>query len=308
MTLAHMSKTRSKTWWAATLLVSLAGCSAGDGPKAKQPAPGDGQAPRVDWATAPPAALLEGHPAFGEGARHVMAGRWADAKTSLVAALAKAPKSDPASVGARALLGRCNQQLGLRLEAESAYHEVLDAMADAKSRADAREVPAGKSVALSALAEALFYQAEELRVIAENVQAPVFSGERSKERVLSFVRGDLAVWVKKKLAAMQAVEVACKRLEQVEPAPPAVFDAACQQRIGALYEGYMRTLDGLPVPDEVAVDPVKSAEFRDAVAGGNAQHAHRGRAAYGRCAEIAEKHEVSPEVAASCKAWGAAHR
>ena len=107
------------------------------------------------------------------------------------------------------------------------------------------------AIALTAVGEATYAQAEEERARTELVTIPVFKGEPTKDPLLAFIQRDVAPWVKNKQGALEKTEAAYRKVVQIEPAPPPRWVMDSAEHVGSMWDGFAADLKSVACPERV---------------------------------------------------------
>jgi hypothetical protein len=277
--------------------------------------------PMTELSEAPPGSPIE------EGAAAVRARGWSKAKRMLSAALPAIEASGALDevLAAHALLGRaCTEAKDTKCAVEH-YAKVLEIFRQRDFQRNLAALGGDDAVkarrtgrALMAAGEAAFFAAEQKRAEADKIAFPVYTGSGKKDDVERFVKQKVMAWVGKKHPAIEEAERAYRAIVDLQPVPPPRWVVAAADRVGTLWDGFVRALHGAPVPAEwKRSGPVPGApgltyeelraEFSKQLDEAAEPYVRSARSAFATCREQAAKHGIVDEHSRACEAWLAAH-
>lgn len=317
-------------------------------PAPKAPPVGVAEAPSTEPSEppAPEAELLASSQALREPpsemhreldaiAAEIDAGRAAQARSRLTLLLRELQTTgslDEEMTG-RALLARAHDRLGARPAASAEYDRILavwekDKSLGAVKRGEGSRDHARMAHALSAVAEALFFQAERLRDHADQLRKPTpprstyrpskkpvqemnaeeFEREMEKRaedtrRLKAHIDNDLKGWIEEKRRRIDAAERAYARIPQLQPAAPPVWVVAAAERVGTLWSNFADAFRTTPAPSWIAGDAELMGVYREGLDQAAAPIVQRARGAFEMCGRAAETYRVDTEAARACKKW-----
>ena len=161
--------------------------------------------------------------------------------------------------------------------------------------------------ALDAVGEARFHVAKRAWEHAAGHEPPAFVGPKSHDALMAFARDKALPWLKARLTAIETVEKAYVRVEEIEPIAPPRWVMAASEQVGAMWTGYCdaaRTI--VPRPDDW--DPEIGEAYAAASSNACELLMRRARDAYERCAQTASDYGLTGDVRDRCQAWLDAHR
>jgi hypothetical protein len=166
--------------------------------------------------------------------------------------------------------------------------------------------------ALSAVAEALFFVAEQKRAQLDNVRMPSYKGESTREGATRFVQTKVADWVKQKTALVEETEKAYARIFDLKPAPLARWVVDASARTAQLWGKFNAEFRAAPIPEAwrgrgKIAGSLTAEELRHFYYESLDQAAEplkaRARAAYERCRDTADRTQHPSELSRSCVIW-----
>ena len=159
--------------------------------------------------------------------------------------------------------------------------------------------------ALDAVAEALFYQAEEQRLAkVETLPFPIFTGQRTKAELARYNETKITPWVEKKSAAITDVFKLYAKIPALKPAPPPRWVIASAAVAGLMWgnfvDDFKKSVDNLPKDWDAF--PEAKAEYVQRL--DEQAEKIRNRAAKGaivRCLDESVKWQYSDEYSRKCE-------
>ncbi|MEZ4301956.1 MAG: hypothetical protein R3B70_43890 [Polyangiaceae bacterium] len=286
------------------------------------PAAPEVEAPKMEWA---PADLTSspGDSRLEPAAELVKKGDHANAKaalTKLIPELGTAASLD-VRMAAHTLLGRTLvAQRDLKAAAEH-YATVRGLWRDPKAATaelaalggDDKAQLARTARALNAAAEALFFEAEQRRLLAEKEKMPAYTGSGTSESVLKYVNKQIAPWLKTRRALADEAEKAYTSVLRLEPIPPPAWVMASAERVGRMWSSLMSELRGVAIPDnwkgkgtipgtDISREDVRN-EFYSSLETAISPDIERARAAFQKCQDYSKKYRVQSDASRSCDDW-----
>jgi hypothetical protein len=168
--------------------------------------------------------------------------------------------------------------------------------------------------ALLAVAEALFFMADQKRDGVDRVRMPTHSGETSEEEIERFVVDRVSPWIDGKQTLILEAEEAYAKIAALEPQPPPRWVARAAARIGHLRGKFAAELRAAPIPAawqkkgrvpgqaDLTWEQVRATYFR-AIDRRSAPLVDRARMAYESCESLAAKLAYDDEYTRTCTAW-----
>ncbi len=208
-------------------------------------------------------------------------------------------------IRAHALLGRAYAALGDVRRADREYAKVIALYTR----------PLGSAV--DAVGEALFYQAEKLRVAAERIEFPVYRGkgksklkgfkkEQEETRlILQHINTKVASWMKRKEAAIKKADAAYKKILDLTPAAPPHWVIRAGERVGELWANFVLEFRAAPYP--AAWHEPQEIVFETQCYGGldrvSESEKMRARGAYLVCLNTAVNNQIANNTSRLCEIW-----
>lgn len=273
-------------------------------------------------ATAAPIALPD--LAESPGARELEAGaeamrkkEWVTAQVKLeagIASLGPEANADAHLVG-RALLGRSFAMGKADARAEEAYRKVLELWKDpamsfriGMAGGDEGAQRARQGRALLAVAEAMYFFAEQKREAINKMYMPSYRGANNRAEVTRFVSTDVADFLKKKQVLIDEADKAYRAVIDLEGAPsPWVVRSLA--RMATMRGRLIAELRAAPIPEDWrrsrSVGPIgELREFYYASLDGAAAPLRAPTtAAYQTCKDQSERLGVNDDHARACRTW-----
>lgn len=227
-----------------------------------------------------------------------------------------------AKMAAHALLGRACQSLGDAKCAAAHYQTVRELWKDPAAGQKAIEADGGDDGAkikrlgraLNAAGEALYYAAEEKRLLAENEKMPEYKGSGKREAVLKHVNTKVAAWVKARRKAVEEAEKAYSAIVALQPVPPPRWVLSASSRVGELWGSFARQFRSTPVPGEwkkngavpgtpgLTYEELRTAYYT-AIDEASEPMMARARAAYKTCQDLSAKYAYTDALTKRCDDW-----
>lgn len=209
---------------------------------------------------------------------------------------------------AHALLGRLRDRAGNTKQASAEFQKVTALWSDPQAATreiggDAPdELPAMRRLgrALTALGEALFFEAEQKAKLAAALIPPRYRGAGTKDASLRHVTGDVKKYVLTRRARVQEAETAYRRILEIKPLPPPHWVVLSAERVGALHEATARSLLSLPKPSALGSRELE-LRYRAALFDLVAPDMRRATDAYRTCVDYAVKFRAGPALESQCK-------
>ena len=280
---------------------------AGDTTKPVDPGAGDANVP------ASPATPVVPDPADADvraALESAEAGKLAAADARLRRAIARIDRDAALEdrMLAHALLGRRQRERGSDAGARREYGKVLAEWTDPASAT--KTILAGSSddpralrrvgQALSAVGEALFFEAGQKRAKALALRPPTLSGNASDDAIRRHIATAVASWMSKRRALDDAAEQAYQKVLAIQPMPPPRWVIASASEVGTMLEALPADLEKVPIPPAIKRDPALLAAYRDALRDAMAPQRERAKAAYRACQSFAEKYAHHDAYGKTC--------
>ena len=362
-----MHSTFTDRWRSTCLLAAcLAGCGAQPTVQTQQPEPAASATqasvvpvevppiappvpaaePTLDGSSQPTASLAlreppsEMHRELDAIAAEIEAGRATQARSRLVLLqreLGTSGSLDEAMTG-RALLARAHDRLGAKPAASAEYEKVLGLWEKDRELAGVKRGEGARdhvrmAHALSAIAEALFFQAERLRERADALRMPSpppstykpsskpvqdmnadeFQREMEKraeetKKLKAHIDGAVKRWVEEKRRRVTEAERAYARIPQLKPAAPPLWVVAAAAHVGTLWSDFADEFLSTPSPRWLANDADLLEAYRRNIEESCAPIVEHARGAFEMCEQAAETYRIDTEASRTCKQWLDAHR
>ena len=199
--------------------------------------------------------------AFSIGAHYADKEDWGQCQHSLQGAMGLMSKAGiDVQVQAHATLARCNSHMRgqtgaaeyakvreLWKDSAAAQKKLDEAYPDEDAAAKGKRL--GK--ALTAVGEALFYNADELKKAnVDTIKFPEYHGTGKKDDVLKHVQTKVGDWMKKKAAAIVKIEAEYKKIVDLQPEPPPRWVIAAGSRVGLLWGDFVDDFRRAPYPKD----------------------------------------------------------
>jgi hypothetical protein len=167
--------------------------------------------------------------------------------------------------------------------------------------------------AVTATGEALFLAAELKRAAAEAIAFPVYKGPGTREDVMAFINGGVLDWLNKKRPAIVAAEGAYVAVLQISPATPVHEAVAAAERVGTMWDHFVREFRSAPMPTEwkgtgvvpgttdVTYEELR-AEYAKTLAESSEPQRRRSRQFFTLCRDLGAKNSIADEHTRACEA------
>ena len=282
------------------------------------PATPSAAAPYADLAVTPGDARLEPAAAFLKAVENARA----RAELAKVVAQVDASGTLEARLAAHVMLGRACQLLGDTKCAAAHHGTVRELWKDPKAARDELDALGGDDTtrfrrlgrALNAVGEALFFAAEEKRLLADQEKFPVYKGSGKKEEVLRHVNTKVAAWVKARRARIEQADKAYVAILGLEPVPPPRWVISAGSRVGGMWAKFTTEFQAAPMPAEwkqtglvpggggMTWEDIRR-EYHAALAAALASTVQTARAAYRQCSAMSIKYAYKDALSQECDDW-----
>ncbi len=218
-------------------------------------------------------------------------------------------------LGARCNLARAKLELGETAAADRLYRRVRAAWNDPVRRRktlggfDASQSTEMRRLGrvLTAVAEASLHFSKQKRRAANGMARPAFQGPRTRPRLRSYLRTQLAPWLAARRQAIQHAEIDYLEILKLRPMPPpsAVVEAASD--VAGMWASLLEELRGPPYP---AVAPGQTADrpwYRHQVEALAASANGRAKAAHRTCLGTSVKYLTRSDDGSRCARWLSQH-
>jgi hypothetical protein len=200
--------------------------------------------------------------AFSIGAHYADKEDWDKCQSSLKGVMGLIGKAGiDVQVQAHATLGRCYSHMRGDQGTKAEYARVRDLwkdpaaamkkLNDAYPEEDEQAKQKRLGKALTAVGEALFYNADEIKKsTVDTIRFPEYHGAGKKDEVLKHVKTKVADWMKKKEQAIVKVEAEYKKIVDLQPEPPPRWVIAAGSRVGLLWGDFVDDFRRAPYPKD----------------------------------------------------------
>lgn len=269
----------------------------------------------------------------------ITANRLVPARTKLTGLLATLERGGSLDerMTATALLARLHDRSRNRRAAAAEYKKVLELWETDKGFATMQRPGDLRSLAriahaLTAVGEALFFDAERARERADAIVFPApprssyvppakklqdmnadeFQREMDRRKLESehharYISTSVKSWMDSKRAALEEAEKAYTKIVDLRPMPPPIWLVGGASRVGKMWSDFTDEFTRVPMPKWMAADPELSHTYRASLEEAVAPFRARARAAFATCKRSAEIYKVKNEHSEACDAWMAAH-
>lgn len=157
--------------------------------------------------------------------------------------------------------------------------------------------------AVDAVASALFFRAEQKRLVAQALAAPRYAGPGTAASFSQFVTTRVAEWAGKKQPLIQDAVAAYKQIGSTQPAPSRRWLTVAAARTGQLFASYIDQFKGIAVPPAVANDAQARAAYDKAVQASLAPVVEAARDAFTSCTNLAKRNRIETDDTRACEKW-----
>lgn len=255
--------------------------------------------------------------AYAVGAHYAEKEEWEKAKGALAGYMNVIDKAAPdIQAQAHATLGRVYSKLkNSDTQARSEYNKVRgiwtnpgDAVAKIKSSyagEDDGQIQKRVGKALSAVGEAYFYAAEEIRKTkVDTIKFPVYSGAGTKEDVLKHINTKVKDWLEKKAPAIEQAAAEYKKIVDLQPDAPPRWVIAAGSRVGLMWGEFVDDFRAAPIPKAWKTDAEMRGIYYDALDGKSAPiKEQKAKPALVTCLAYSVKFQYFDEFSRSCEVW-----
>ncbi|MFO0588206.1 MAG: hypothetical protein U0441_11730 [Polyangiaceae bacterium] len=224
-------------------------------------------------------------------------------------------------MAAHALLARACQSAQDAKCAAAHYQTVRELWKDPEAAVKSMEALGGSDAeknkriarALLAVGEAMYYVAEEKRLVAEAEKMPEYKGPGQKDQVLKHIQSKVAPWVQSRRAKIEDAEKAYVAILNVQPFPSPrwVVDAAA--RVGQMWGHLAAQFRTTPIPKEWAGTgkipgtntdrETLRADYYAALDQAAEPLMARARNAFKTCSDLSVKWQYTDDLSKSCDDW-----
>jgi len=273
--------------------------------------------------------------AFAIAAHYVESKEWEEARKRLTGAMALIDKNATydVRVQAHAMLGRVYLNVKNRNNADTEYRKAKDLWANkgevAKFLDEAKDDPRRVGKALTAVGEAYFYFAEEMRVKTvdplrfpeykelggegskrkmedmsqEEFQAEMEKRKKESEKVKKHIDTKVKEWVDKKQKAIDAVEAEYKKIFDLQPAPPPRWVIASASRAGTMWGNFVADFRRAPIPAWMKKDDELRGTYYQNLDAASEPIKQRAKAAFADCLARSVRFQYFDEYSRVCEEW-----
>ena len=224
-------------------------------------------------------------------------------------------------MAAHALLGRACQSTGDAKCAAAHYQTVRDLWKDPETAKKAVESAGSDDKdkmkrlarALNAEGEALFYVAEEKRLLAEKAKMPEYTGPGKLDSVATHLRTKVAPWIAERRKRIDDAEKAYVAILQIQPVPPPRWVISAGARVGDMYARFVAQFRQTPVPADWKKDGTIPGttmtyeelrkEYYTRVDEAAEPYRRQAIGAFKKCQEMSKKYQYSDALSKQCDDW-----
>jgi hypothetical protein len=157
--------------------------------------------------------------------------------------------------------------------------------------------------AVDAVASALFFRADQKRVLAQALAPPRYAGPGTAASFSQFVTTRVAEWAGKKQPLIQDAVAAYKQIAATQPGPSRRWLTLAAARTGQLFASYVDQFKGIAVPPAVANDAQARAAYDKAVQSSIAPVIEAARGAFTTCTTLAKRSRIENDDTRACEKW-----
>jgi hypothetical protein len=157
--------------------------------------------------------------------------------------------------------------------------------------------------AVDAVASALFFRAEQKRLLAQALLPPRYAGPGTAASFSQFVTTRVAEWAGKKQPLIQDALAAYRQIASTKPAPSRRWLTLAATRTGQLFASYVDQFKGIAVPPSVANDAQARAAYDKAVQSSIAPVIEAARGAFTTCTSLAKRNRIENDDTRACETW-----
>jgi hypothetical protein len=152
--------------------------------------------------------------------------------------------------------------------------------------------------ALTAVGEALHFEAEQKRRAADALKPPRYLGGD----VNRYTKDKIAPWLQKKRVLLDQANAAYRKVLELSPAPPPRWVIASAAHVGAMLESFVGDFDAIPVPPGLRGNSELVAEYQRALSDVLEPYRKQARSAYQMCQNFGKRFHVEDDNARHCDA------
>lgn len=229
----------------------------------------------------------------------------------------------PADVkmAAHALLARACQSENDSKCAAAHYQTVRDQWKDPAAAQKSLDALGGTELeklrrlgrALTALAESLYYVAEQKRLAAEALKMPEYTGAAKLDLVKKHIQTKVSPWLTSRRAKIEEAEKEYAKILAIEPMPPPRWVIDASARVGQMWDSFATHLRAVPIPKEwagtgkIPGTEVDRETIRDAYYAALDEASEpiltRARASFKTCQAWSEKVSYTDDLTTTCDTW-----
>ena len=199
---------------------------------------------------------------------------------------------------AHALMGRAYAAALKRKKAAAEYRAVIELWVRRDEAAKQTAARAAVGQALTAVGEALVYEADEKRRAADALKPPRYTGGD----VIRYTKDKIPPWLRKKRVLLDEANAAYRKILDLRPAPPPRWVVASAAHVGAMLESFVADFDAMPVPPALRRDPELRAQYKQVLSDMLEPYRHQAIAAYQMCQSFGQRFHVEDENTRHCAA------
>jgi hypothetical protein len=231
------------------------------------------------------------------------------------------------------MLGRVYVNLKTKNSAETEYKKVKELWGNKtevnKILEELKDDPRRIGKALTAVGEAYFFFAEEMRVRTvdpikfpeykelgsegskkkmedmsqEEFQKEIETRKKESEKVKKHIDTKVKEWVDKKQKAIEAVENEYKKIFDLQPAPPPRWVIASASRAGTMWGSFVADFRRAPIPAWMKKDDELRGTYYQSLDGASEPIKQRAKAAFADCLQRSVKFQYFDEYSRVCEEW-----
>lgn len=225
-------------------------------------------------------------------------------------------------MAAHALLARACQSLGDTKCAAAHYQTVRELWKDPTASektirgGDGDEAVKLKRLgrALNAMGEALFYAAEEKRLLADKEKMPEYKGAGKKEDVIKHINTKVIPWIKARRTRVEEAEKAYLAIVSLQPLPPPRWVISAASRVGDMWGSFATQFRQTPVPAEwkktgpvpgvpgLTYEELRSTYYAK-IDEASEPMMTRARGAFKTCQDMSKKYSYTDAFTKRCDDW-----
>jgi len=238
-------------------------------------------------------------------------GKLAEAAAELSRVMARVDREAPLEdrVLAHALVGRRHAEKKDVKKARVEYQQVLAAWSDPEKAVktimgaapDEAQALRRLGQALTAVGEALFFEAEQKRATALALRPPPFSGTASDEGIRDHLAQRVRPWMQKRRVLEGEASAAFRKILELQPAPPPRWVVAAASEVASMQEALPKDLEKLAIPPSLRRDPALRSAYQDALRDAMKPELERAKAAYRSCKSLAVKFRHQDAHSKACE-------